>query len=112
MKNKVLAFIICRLNSKRLPYKMLKKINGITVIDIVISRLKQSKMIDEIVLLTSKKKIDDKFLKIAEKNKINILRGPELNVLKRMLTCCMPVSMMLSCLCTPWNGIGAACTWG
>ncbi len=84
MKNKVLAFIICRLNSKRLPYKMLKKINGITVIDIVISRLKQSKMIDEIVLLTSKKKIDDKFLKIAEKNKINILRGPELNVLKRI----------------------------
>ena len=84
MKNKVLAFVICRLNSKRLPYKMLKKINGITVIDIVISRLKQTQMIDKIILLTSNKKIDDKFINVAKKNKISILRGSELNVLNRI----------------------------
>ena len=87
MKNKVVALVICRLNSRRLPYKMIKKINGKTIIDIVISRLKASKMIDEIILLTTNNKVDDKFLKIAKKNQINIFRGSEQNVLNRVNTC-------------------------
>ena len=87
MKDKVVALVICRLNSHRLPNKMLKKINGKTIIDIVISRLKASKMIDEIILLTTNNKIDDKFLKVAKKNKINICRGSEHNVLNRVNRC-------------------------
>lgn len=87
MKDKVLALVICRLNAKRLPNKMIKKINGKTIIEIVISRLKASKNIDEIVLVTTSKKIDDKFLRIAKQNKINIFRGSEQNVLNRINTC-------------------------
>jgi spore coat polysaccharide biosynthesis protein SpsF len=84
MKNKVLAFVICRLNSQRLRNKMIKKINNKRIIDIVITRLKQTKMIDEIILLTSDKKIDNKFIDIAKNHKIKIFRGSEHNVLNRI----------------------------
>ena len=85
MKDKVVALVICRIHM--IANKMLKKINGKTIIDIVISRLKASKMIDEIILLTTNNKIDDKFLKVAKKNKINICRGSEHNVLNRVNRC-------------------------
>jgi spore coat polysaccharide biosynthesis protein SpsF (cytidylyltransferase family) len=84
---KIACIIQARSNSKRLPNKILKKISGRTVIEILISRLKKSKKIDKIIVATTKKKNDDLIIKIAQKNKVDYYRGNESNVLKRYYDC-------------------------
>ena len=54
---KIACIIQARSNSKRLPNKILKKISGRTVLEILISRLKKSKKIDKIIIATTKKKM-------------------------------------------------------
>ena len=54
---KIACIIQARSNSKRLPNKILKKISGRTVLEILISRLKKSKKIDKIIVATTKKKM-------------------------------------------------------
>ena len=56
---KIACIIQDRSNSKRLPNKILKKISGRTVLEILISRLKKKKKIDKIIIATTKKKNDD-----------------------------------------------------
>lgn len=53
----ILAMIPCRLGSKRLPNKPLLKINGLTILQHVISRTLLSKEIDGLVICTEDKKI-------------------------------------------------------
>ena len=84
---KIACIIQARSNSKRLPNKILKKISGRTVIEILISRLKKSKKIDKIIIATTKKKNDDIIIKIAQKNQVDYYRGNESNVLKRYYDC-------------------------
>ena len=84
---KIACIIQARSNSKRLPNKILKKISGRTVLEILISRLKKSKKIDKIIVATTKKKNDDLIIKIAQKNKVDYYRGNESNVLKRYYDC-------------------------
>ena len=50
----VTAFIQARMGSSRLPGKVLKEINGIPVILHIVMRLKQSRYIDNIVLLQAR----------------------------------------------------------
>lgn len=84
LNNKVCAVILCRLKSKRLPKKAIKKINGETLISHLIKRLRLSKNINKIVLATTQKKEDLEICKIAKKNKLSFFRGNEKNVLNRM----------------------------
>tara|TARA_B110000037_G_C17117484_1_gene504323 strand:+ start:1347 stop:2039 length:693 start_codon:yes stop_codon:yes gene_type:complete len=84
---KIACIIQARSNSKRLPNKILKKISGRTVLEILISRLKKSKKIDKIIIATTKKKNDDIIIKIAQKNQVDYYRGNESNVLKRYYDC-------------------------
>ena len=81
MKNAL--FIQARSNSTRLPKKILKKILGKTILEHFILRIKKSKKIDKILLLTTYNKIDDKIIEIANKCKIETFRGSENNVLER-----------------------------
>ena len=53
MKRKIVAIIQARLTSKRFPNKVIKKIGNLTVIEIILERLKKSKVIDD----TSKENI-------------------------------------------------------
>ena len=55
--SKSIAIIQCRMNSTRLPGKALIKIKNLAVVDIIYKRLKNSKKLDEIVLLFLSKKI-------------------------------------------------------
>ena len=55
---KILATIEARTNSNRLPEKVLKKINNLTLLEILISRVKKSKYIDQIVVATTRNKND------------------------------------------------------
>lgn len=81
---KIIATIEGRLSSKRLPNKLILPLGNLTVIEFLIKRLKKIKLINEIILATTTKKIDDKLITIAKKNKIKFYRGSEKNVLQRV----------------------------
>lgn len=83
MKLNTIAIIQARLNSRRLPNKMKKKIDKFRVIEWVVRRVKKTKGIDKIILATTRLKRDDYFEKIALKNKIDIFRGSSNDVLSR-----------------------------
>ena len=56
---KIIIGLQARTNSKRLPGKVLKKINDKPLLSFVIDRLKKTKLSNEIFVLTSKQKSDD-----------------------------------------------------
>ena len=83
MKN--YAIIQARLNSTRLPNKVLKKIGNFYALEILIKRLKKSKLIDKIIIATNKK---SKKLKFFEKKyNLEVFEGEDENVLKRFYDC-------------------------
>lgn len=81
-------FLLARSGSKRFPNKHFYKLNSnYTAIEFCIKRLKKSKKVKKIILCTTKKKEDNKFKNICRKHKIQIFRGSEKNVLKRIIDC-------------------------
>jgi len=71
------------MGSKRLPGKMLKKINSFSIMEWVFLRVLQSKKINKIFLATTNLKRDEPLVKIAKKYKINFFKGSEKDVLGR-----------------------------
>jgi len=82
-KNKVLAIIQARYNSKRFPGKVLQKINNNTILEIIIRRLRKCKNISKIVVGCTKNINDIKIISLCKKLKIDYYAGSEENVLKR-----------------------------
>ncbi len=76
-------FIQARINSDRLKQKIFKKINGITILDWVNLRLRDTKNIDKIIFLIPSNSKNIKLRKYLVKNNIDFMVGPEKNVLKR-----------------------------
>lgn len=76
-----LIILQARTSSKRLPGKVLKKINGIPLVVICAKRLSNKGA--DLVVATSKEKSDDKLIKILVKYKIKYYRGSLSNVLSR-----------------------------
>ena len=60
LKNSVAVLIQARLNSKRFPEKIIKKINNKTIIQLIYERLLFCKEINDIIVVTTKDKKDDK----------------------------------------------------
>ena len=85
MKNKLTIIIQARLNSSRFPNKVLKKINGKSLIEILLIRLKKSKYIERIIVASSKNFINQELEDICNKNNIFCYRGSENNVLNRFI---------------------------
>ncbi len=86
MSQKVIACIISRTVSTRLPLKVLRNVfEDYSMLDYIIQRLKLSKKIDEIVICTSVEKADDILEDVAQKNKVNIYRGSPEKVIERMI---------------------------
>lgn len=81
IKKKLLIILQARSNSKRLPGKVLKKINGIPIV--IISAKRLSNRGADIIVATSIKKSDDKLVKVLTRNKVNYFRGSLNNVLDR-----------------------------
>jgi len=82
MKCKIL--ILVRTASTRLPKKALLKINDIPMILKLINRIRTVKN-SEILVCTTNLKSDEKLVKILKKQKINVFRGSNNNILKRIL---------------------------
>ena len=88
IKTKGCLGIIARLGSKRFPKKILSKVNEKeTVLEYLIERLKFSKEFKKLIVITTKKKIDNKIVKICKKKNISIFRGSENDVLDRYYKC-------------------------
>ena len=82
---KIGFLITARLKSSRLKLKILKKLNGFTVIERVIHRAKQVKVCKDVVLCTSRLNQDIPLNKIAKCNGIYYYNGSSEDVLLRLL---------------------------
>jgi spore coat polysaccharide biosynthesis protein SpsF len=86
MKNKVVACIVARTVSTRLPLKVLRDLlPGVTMLDYLIQRLKRIDRIDEIYICTSHNKVDDILEDVSNRNNVKIYRGSEDQVIERLL---------------------------
>ncbi len=80
---KVGAIIQARMGSTRLPEKVMKYIEGKTVLEHVIERVKQSELIDEIVVATTTNDRDKIIELEAVHCGVKVFRGSEEDVLSR-----------------------------
>ena len=71
------------MGSTRLPGKVLERVQGIPLIQILINRLSLSKHIDELIIATSTNSQDDILEELANNKGFNIFRGSEKDVLER-----------------------------
>ena len=83
LKKSVAVLIQARLNSQRLPEKIIKKINNKTIIQLIHERLSFCKEINDIIVVTTKDKKDDKLVKYLSKKKFKFFRGNNENCLNR-----------------------------
>lgn len=81
---KSVIILQARTNSKRLPGKVLKKINGIPLVILCAKRLQNQGA--NLIVATSKEKSDDKLVKVLVNEKINYFRGDLKNVFSRYLS--------------------------
>lgn len=79
--------ILCRYNSSRFPGKILKEINGKTILSYIHERLSMISLNFEIIVATSNLKSDDIIEDYCIKKKYKYYRGNLLNVSKRFLDC-------------------------
>lgn len=83
---KIVASIEARMTSSRLPGKVLMQaINGMSMLEFMIHRVKKSQLIDQIIVATTINSKDDPILKVCKKLSINYYRGSEDDVLLRVL---------------------------
>ncbi len=80
---KVVALVQARMGSLRLPGKVLRKIEGKPMIELLLKRLSKSQELDEIVVATSKGIENEKLQKLVESLGYRCTRGSEKNVLNR-----------------------------
>jgi len=81
----ILAVIQARINSTRLPGKVLLSILDKPIMWYIYERLKFSKELDEICISTSTDISDDPIVEFAKKNNIKYHRGSEANLISRHL---------------------------
>ena len=81
MNNAVI--IQARVGSTRLRAKVLKNLCGKTVLEHVVARVQQAKLIDGIIIVTTTKKEDDVIVQLANKLNVKVFRGSENDVLDR-----------------------------
>jgi len=85
----MICIIQARSNSQRFPKKIFKKIGNISILQRIITSMKKVKQIRSFVVATTKNKSDDKLVRIAKKQKIQIYRGDQNNVLRRYYNCAL-----------------------
>jgi len=76
-----------RVGSTRLPFKVLKKIQEKTLIELYIERVKKSKLINKIIIATTTNSDDDIIAQIANRINIDCFRGSENDLLDRYYQC-------------------------
>jgi spore coat polysaccharide biosynthesis protein SpsF len=80
---KVVAVIQARMGSTRLPGKVLKDIEGETVLARVVNRVRRSTLIDEFIIATTDERADDVIVQECRRIPVSVFRGDEKDVLDR-----------------------------
>jgi len=83
----VLAIIQARMYSKRLPGKVLMKIQGKSILEHIIDFLKYSELTDRIIVATTISPQDDKISELLHKIGIDCYRGSATDVVERFYEC-------------------------
>lgn len=83
----VTAIIQARMNSRRLPEKVMKEISGKAMLWYVVKRLEYSKKVEDIIIATTKNPQDDAIEEFCKKNLFKFFRGSETDVLDRYFQC-------------------------
>ena len=92
VKAKVLAVVQARMGSTRLPGKVMKPLAGKTLIEVLVSRLRKAKTLDEVLVATTTEKTDDVLADHCKSKKIPVFRGSSEDVLKRYVDACRKYS--------------------
>ena len=82
---KIVATIETRMGSTRLPGKSMRKILDKPILQLLLERVKNSKLINEIVIATTENKENDVIEELAKSMSVNCFRGSEHDVLDRVL---------------------------
>ena len=90
--DKVILITQARLGSSRLPGKILKMVDGRSLLEIHIDRLKKCKNISELIIATTKKEEDNCIIELSKELDVNSFRGSELDVLDRFFKCAKSVN--------------------
>jgi len=83
MARKIIALVQARMGSARLPGKVIKRIDGYPLIEILFKRLSNSKKIDKYILVTTNSSEDNELAELVEKMGFIVFRGDEKDVLDR-----------------------------
>lgn len=84
---KAVAIIQARMDSERMPGKVILPFLGRPVIEIIFQRVKQCQEIDEVIVATSVEQKDDALAEVCEEKRIPCFRGNLHNVLERFYDC-------------------------
>ena len=79
------CIIEARITSSRLPGKVLMKVMGKPLLYYLIKRIQKSKFINKIIIATTTNASDDILVNFAKKYNLGIYRGPEFDVMKRVI---------------------------
>jgi spore coat polysaccharide biosynthesis protein SpsF len=82
---KVVAIIQARMGSTRLPGKVLKDLEGESVLARVVNRLRRASLIDELLVATTDRGADDVIVEQCRRYAVPVFRGDEDDVLDRYL---------------------------
>lgn len=80
---KIIAVTQARTGSTRLPNKILKTIQGETLLEIHVRRILRSKRISKLIIATTTGQQDDEVIKLAKQLDVQVSRGSESDVLDR-----------------------------
>lgn len=80
---KIIAIVQARMNSTRLPGKVMLDINGRPVIEILLNRLMKSKTLDDVIVATTNSPSDDVLVNCVTELGFKAYRGAENDVLQR-----------------------------
>jgi glutamate-1-semialdehyde aminotransferase/spore coat polysaccharide biosynthesis protein SpsF (cytidylyltransferase family) len=87
---KILAITQARIGSSRFPEKILKTINGTSLLETHLSRILKSKRISKLIVATTIEPDAHKIVTIAEKIGVEVYRGSVNNVLERFYNAAFP----------------------
>jgi spore coat polysaccharide biosynthesis protein SpsF len=87
---KTLIIIQARMGSSRLPGKVLMSLGSSIVLDYVVSRCRQVKKVQDVIVATSTLEQDNPIVQWCDKNQVTYSRGSEDDVLLRYYECAKP----------------------
>ncbi|RZD37240.1 MAG: acylneuraminate cytidylyltransferase [Thaumarchaeota archaeon] len=88
MVTKIPLLLQARMGSSRLPGKVLLPVLGKPILELMIERINNAKLIEEVILITSTNPKDDELVEFAKSRDLKYFRGKELDCLDRHYQAC------------------------